>query len=405
MATINHKALSDNYANAIGARIGFRTAPLHGFRFGFAGLFTYNAFSSDLAELDPIAKRLPRNELELFDIQNPSNRSDLDRLDELYLEYRSEKLFAQAGRISFTSPLINPQDTRMKPYAAQGVQLQIPIQDQHNLTLAWLDHFSPRSTVEWVKAEESIGIYPTGVNPDGSPSEYEHHTNTKGVGIAGLKSTFGDKLQTEVWDYLIENVSNNLYGKANLALNEKVSVGLEGLYQSKVGTGGNEEEDKRYFAQENQWLIGSQLAYMPSSDIKLSLNYLHLGDGGRFLFPREWGREQFFVTQPRGRFEGSGKADVLNLRVLKKWSDNLSVEAGITKAWLPALENAALNKYRQPSYLGFVLDTQYAPKKPVLDGLSFRLLYVGRTSQNVPLPDMYYRTNFHQINFVTQITF
>ncbi|MDX5437600.1 MAG: DUF2490 domain-containing protein, partial [Pontibacter sp.] len=342
-----------------------------------------------LSERDPITNKLPGTELELFDIEDPTNGSDLDRLDELYIEYRSDKLFAQAGRISFTSPLINPQDTRMKPYAAQGVHVQVPVQDKHQLTLAWLDHFSPRSTVEWVKAEESIGIYPTGVNPDGSPSEYEHHTNTKGVGIVGLKSNFGDRLQTEVWDYLIENVSNNVYGKANLALNEKLSVGLEGLYQNKVGTGGNEKEDKRYFAQENQWLIGSQLAYMPSSDLKLSLNYLHIGDEGRFLFPREWGREQFFVTQPRGRFEGSGKADVLNLRVLKRWSDNLSVEAGITKAWLPALQNFRANKYGQPSYLGFVLDANYVPLKPILDGLSFRLLYVGRTSQNVPFEAMY----------------
>lgn len=44
MATWNHRELSDNYANAIGAEIAYKTAFFHGFRVGFAGLFTYNLF-------------------------------------------------------------------------------------------------------------------------------------------------------------------------------------------------------------------------------------------------------------------------------------------------------------------------------------------------------------------------
>ncbi|GAB3199606.1 hypothetical protein ABID22_002389 [Pontibacter aydingkolensis] len=406
IATINHKELTDNYANAIGAKIGFRTAPYHGVRLGFAGLFTYNAFSSDLSEADPIARRLPGTELELFDIEDPTNGADLDRLDELYLEYKSEGLFAQAGRISFTSPLINPQDTRMKPYAAQGIQVQVPIKENNRLTLAWLDHFSPRSTVEWFTAGESIGIYGSGVDPQGEPSEYEHHTKTAGVAIAGLQAKPHPRVQTEIWNYFIENISNNLYGKALVEVAPQVSVGVEGLYQNQLGNGGNKEEGKRYFPDQKQWLIGGRLAYEPK-DWSFSLNYLHTGNEGRFLFPREWGREQFFATLPRGRMEGTGNADLLALRVVKRWSDQLSVEGAVAKAWMPSVDDHRFNKYGQPSYVGLITDIHYTPQKPVLDGLSFRLLYVGRFSDTsgLALEDMYYKTNFHQINLVTQITF
>lgn len=49
----------------------------------------------------------------------------------------------------------------------------------------------------------------------------------------------------------------------------------------------------------------------------------------------------------------------------------------------------------------------YRPAKPVLEGLNFRLLYVGRASPgiDIPLKDLYYHTNFHNLNLVTQIKF
>ncbi|MHA6247221.1 porin [Pontibacter sp. CAU 1760] len=406
MATLNHRELSDNYANAIGARIGFRTAPLHGFRFGFAGLFTYNAFSSDLAERDAIAGKYPQQELELFDVQDPENHADLDRLDELYLEYSSGKVLARVGRISFTSPLINPQDTRMKPYAAQGAHLQLPLHEKSMLTLAWLGQFSPRSTVKWFSAAESIGIYAVGVDDRGQASGYAQHTHTEGVAIAGLQANPTDKLQAEVWNYWIDNVSDNLYARAVLEVAPQVKAGMEGLYQFRVGNGGNKAAELAYFPDQRQWLVGGRLAYEPAT-WHVSVNYLHTGDGGRFLFPREWGREQFFATLPRGRMEGSGKSDLVNIKVRKQWSKNLSLEGAVAKAWLPAPNAFRFNKYKNPSYYSFVTDLQYKPSKPVLDGLSFRLLYVNKLSpgSSLPLADMYYKTNFHNLNFVTQLTF
>ncbi|MBC5994370.1 porin [Pontibacter sp. SD6] len=406
MATWNHRSLSDNYANAIGAEIAYKTATFHGFRMGFAGLFTYNLFSSNINERDPISEKHPKLELELFDIEDPENKADLDRLDELYLEYSSDWLKAKAGRFSFTSPLMNPQDTRMKPYSFQGIQVQVPLQQKGILTLAWFDHFSPRSTVEWFKAGEAIGIFSLGIDANGDPSGYPHHTQTRGVAVAGLQFKQSTRLSTDFWNYWIENVSNNSYGHAVLEVAPRVKVGVEGLYQFRVGNGGNPETKLAYFPDQQQWLAGGMLAYEPVN-WHLSLNYLHTAGEGRFLFPREWGREQFFATLSRGRMEGTGKSDMVVAKVRKQWSGRFSSEAAVAKAWLPGAQDYRYNKYGATSYLGWVADLNYKPANPVLNGLSFRLLYIGRVSpgSDMPLKDMYYNTNFHNINFVTQLTF
>jgi hypothetical protein len=406
MATFNHGSLSDNYANAIGAEIAYKTASLHGFRFGFAGLFTYNLFSSDIWERDFIAEKHPKMELELFDIQDPHNKADLDRLDELYLEYNSARLRAKVGRFGFTSPLMNPQDTRMKPYSFQGIKVQVPLQEKGLFTLAWFDRFSPRSTVEWYRAGETIGIFSPGVDEWGNPSGYPHHTQTKGVAVSGLQLNPNKRLSAEAWNYWIENVSNNSYGRAVVEVTPQVKAGIEGLHQFQVGNGGNPESTQVYFPDQKQWLAGGMLAYEPKN-LHLSLNYLHINGDGRFLFPREWGREQFFATISRGRLGGLGKSDLLVAKARKKWAGNFTSEVALAKSWLPAPDDYRYNKYGAMSYWGWVADLNYTPTKPVLDGLSFRLLYVGRASpkMDIPLKDMYYNTNFHNINFVTQLTF
>lgn len=406
MATLNRGSLSDNYANAIGAEIGYRTASFHGFSLGFAGLFTYNLFSSDISEPDPISLKHPKLELELFDVEDPENKADLDRLDELYLEYSGKHLLAKVGRFGFHSPLMNPQDTRMKPYSFQGGMLQLALPRKSRLTLAWFDHFSPRSTVAWFKADEAIGIFSQGNGLDGAAASYAHHTATKGVAVAGLQLAPHRRLQTEIWHYWIENISHNSYGRAVLALTPRLKAGIEGLYQFKAGQGGNASPALAYFPHEQQWLAGGMLAY-DAHGWQLSLNYLHAGKEGRFLFPREWGREQFFATLPRGRIEGLGKARIITGKVRRQWSGSFSSELALSRAWLPPITAYAYNKYGASAYWGWVADIHYHPLKPVLNGLSFRLLYVGRQSpdREIPLEDMYYNTNFHNLNFVTQITF
>ncbi|WP_234462352.1 porin [Adhaeribacter terrigena] len=406
MATYNQGELSDHYANAIGARLGFHSAPYKGFRFGLAGLFTYNAFSSDLAEPDYKSGKLPRYELELFDIEEAENKADLDRLDELYLEYHTKHIKATIGRFSFTSPLINPQDGRMKPYSVQGISLEIPVKQNGRFSLAWLDHFSPRSTVSWYQAGESIGIYPVGVDENGRQTGYKSQVQTTGIAVAGFQWQKTGLLKSETWNYWIENVSNTTYTKLILEVKPKFRLGAEGLFQTQVGNGGNLEPALAYFPDQQQWLAGGKIAFEPSN-WHFSANYLHLGAEGRFLFPREFGREQFFVTTPRGRLEGLGNSDALAVKARKDIIPKLSAEAAITKTWLPAYHDFQFNKYGATSYWNGLIDLNYKPEFEPLNGLSFRLLYIARLSPDtkLPLEKRFYNTNFHHFNFVTQLTF
>ncbi|EMR03324.1 OprD family outer membrane porin [Cesiribacter andamanensis] len=406
MASWNYRQLSDNYANALGAGLAYQTAAYKGLRLGIGGLFTYRLFSSGMSERDPITGKYPRLELELFDLEDPENGTDLDRLDELYLEYRYRHLLVRGGRFSFSSPLMNPQDTRMKPYSFQGIALEAPLGKKAALHLAWFDHVSPRSAVSWFSTAESIGLYAAGVDVAGNPSAYRHQTRSRGVAVAGLQSKLLKGLEADVWNYWIENIANTTYGRSQWPLHSQVSLGLEGLYQFRVGTGGNPESSLAYFPDQQQWLGGSRLAYTPGS-WELSLNYLHIGRGGRFLFPREWGREQFFATLPRGRMEGLGKANLLVAKVKYTLSEHFLLELALARGWTPATEEYRFNKYGTVSYWSWVSDLRYQPANPALKGLSFRLLYIGRISPTdaLAVEEMYYRTNFHNLNLITQISF
>lgn len=105
--------------------------------------------------------------------------------------------------------------------------------------------------------------------------------------------------------------------------------------------------------------------------------------------------------------EGLGDADLLVAKSKRMVSDKLTVELSLARGWDPPVERYRYNKYGAVSYWSWVSDLHYQPSNPVLKGLSFRLLYIGKVSPNedMPLKDMYYKTNFHNLNFVTQITF
>lgn len=297
MATRNHRQLSDNYANAIGAELGYRTAAFRRFRFGFAGLFTYNLFSSGMDERDPTTGKYPKLELELFDIEDPENKADLDRLDELYLEYSSRHLEARVGRFSFASPLMNPQDTRMKPYSFQGIEFRVLLGQKIGLNLAWFDHFSPRSTVSWFSAAESIGLYSAGTDAAGNPSAYPHHISTRGVAVAGLLLSPLKGVKAEVWNYWIENISNTAYGRSQWQLLPTVSVGVEGLYQLQAGNGGSPESAQAFSRISNS---GWQEVWWPMSQKNGSYRstICILETGAAFYFPESGGGSSFLPHSP-----------------------------------------------------------------------------------------------------------
>lgn len=403
--TTNNKALSNHYANAIGFELNYETARVKGFSLGIAGLFTFNTFSSKLADLDLITNKAARLETELFDIEDPTNKSDLDRLDELFLNYEAEKFEVLFGRFTFDSPLINPQDSRMKPYSSQGINANVFINKTATLKLAAFNNFSPRGTIKWYNIDDVMGIYANGVNSDGTPAQYRGETNSKVVLATGLQKDFGKLAKINFWNYLIDNVSNTAYIKAELNLNKNLVLGFEAQQQNQVGNGGNAISSLAYFNQDKSFLYGSKVEYHKKG-LALSLNYLKITDDGKFLFPREFGREQFFVTVSRGRLEGLSNASLLMLKSKLSLDKQWDLELDLGKAWLPAFNNYENNKYGASSYHNAVANVVYTPKSKTLEGLNFKLLYVTKISaDDIPLAHQYYNVNFHNINFITQFKF
>ena len=112
------------------------------------------------------------------------------------------------------------------------------------------------------------------------------------------------------------------------------------------------------------------------------LNYNRITADGKFLFPREWGRDPFFTFMPRERNEGFGDVHAITTRVKYSPKDSplfLSLAAGYFN--LPDIvEQSELNKYAVPSYFQGNFDLKYKHQK-WLKGLESHLLLVTKIAE------------------------
>ncbi len=114
MATNNKSPLSDYYANALGASIKYETLPIKGFSVAIAASDVVNAGSGNLSKVDSVTGKPNRYEAGLFDLNNLQQKH-IPRIEELYVQYQFAKGITKLGRQRINTPLINPQDGRMRP--------------------------------------------------------------------------------------------------------------------------------------------------------------------------------------------------------------------------------------------------------------------------------------------------
>ncbi|WP_373399401.1 hypothetical protein V8V91_06675 [Algoriphagus halophilus] len=76
------------------------------------------------------------------------------------------------------------------------------------------------------------------------------------------------------------------------------------MFQAAIGDGGNPDPAKAYILPGEKSSAFGMRAGLSWSHSKWTLNYLGFSDQGRFLFPREWGRESSLQV-----FQGSGSKD------------------------------------------------------------------------------------------------
>lgn len=355
MSTINDGALSDYYGWGWGGGLDYKSAEFKGFSFQMSGFAIFDIASSNFEHVDPMTSNTSRYELALFDMNEPDNRVDLDRLELMYLKYHYKNSIIKFGRQIINTPLLNEQDNRMRPNLFSGLYLETQPVKNLKWRNAIIAGVSPRGTVDWYSMEGSMGVYSFGRHTDGSPSNYKGNTKSAGLIISGLDYVYKNG-EAYLWYYHAENIFNLAFFQNDYSIilkdtAQQIVSGIQGFFQQRSGNGGNIEPVSSYFLKNaHVWSVGARLGYQFKRH-QVSSNYLYISDGGRFLFPREWGREQFYVSLPRERFEGMGNVNALNVRYDfedSKTGWRAMLGAGISN--LPGHQNYELNKYGVPSF-------------------------------------------------------
>jgi hypothetical protein len=385
MATFNEAQLKDYGAWGTGLAISYESPSFKGFQLGAGGSFVSNIISSDLVTASPLSGSSSRYEKGLFNITNPSQKG-IPRQELLYIRYTHRESKITIGKQSINTPFINPQDGRIRPGFEEGIWMELHELKHLSIQTGWLWKMAPRSTANWYGIGRSIGLYSTGVDETGNRSAYGGNTNSHGIGITGLQYTL-PKWNLQLWNYYTENIMNTSFFQADHRIDLKngrsLAGGLQATLQYSSGNGGNRDELKRYFPKsEKAFVISSRFGYK-TKRWETFLNYTRITGDGRFLMPREWGREPFYTFMLRERNEGFGNvhAVVLNTGfqpVGKKWK----AEVAAGNFFLPPVTEYRLNKYEMPAYyqLNGLLTYSFSNK---LDGLvlQFLIVYKGNSGK------------------------
>ena len=382
MATDNKAGLTDYYANAAGGGIRYETAGFHGFQFAVSGFYTFNIGSSDFTKTDSTTGQYNRYEIALFDVNDANNKKDIDRLEEFYLKYQHKKVSVIVGRQLLNTPFINLQDGRMRPTGVEGIWMEYNDAKKIKTEGGLLYAVSPRGTTKWYDIGESLGVYPSGVNVDGTKSMYNNNINSKIVALLGINIKAGKNLQLQAWDIYTDNLFNTAMLQADLLLPQKNNssffAAAQLLKQDAISNGGNGDAARTYFEKGGKSISFGTKAGWKNKTWETSINYNRITSHGRYLMPREWGREPFFTFLPRERNEGLGDVHAIMGKVnyyFPKARVKTSLAAGYYK--LPDVKNYRLNKYGLPSYTQANADIRYS-FAGILKGLEAQLLVVWK---------------------------
>lgn len=405
MFTDNQAGLSDYNGLGIGAGISYRTPKFKGFSAGMSGYFISNVLSSDFTQVDEVTQNPNRYELGLFDVTNPSNKYELTRLEELWLRFDTKKSSVRIGKYVPQNLFINGQDGRMRPTMVQGLQVKTTF-GKNEVEVQLINKIAPRSTVKWYSVAESFGIYPEGRNPDGTPSAYFQQTKTPGIAIAELTNKSIKNTSVLAGSITVPNVFQTYYFNPEFS-NKKLFAGIMIVGQHPLGNGGNDLAANKYANTADKSLIVSGQIGKKIQKYSIDFNFTTIRSAGRFLMPREWGREPFYTFMPRERNEGAGNVNAISVNGKVSVSPQFKILTAYGKFYLPDAANAAQNKYALPSYNQFNMMLNYSFKNN-LNGLIIRGLYVRKDlmDKNIENPKFIFnKTNLSLYNLILDFSF
>lgn len=412
MTTTNHGDFPDYYALGVGGGLGYYSPVVKGFQLGMSGFIIYNLASSSLAPAPPYSNRY---EVGLFDITNPDNHEDLDRLEDLYLRYyfkANQESFIQMGKFHLKTPLINLQDGRMRPNLQEGIWSEWKEWNSVTLKGGWLWRTSPRSTIHWYNIGESL-VYPNGRATNGNKATYTGQVQSNGIAIANLGWKPTKQVDYQFWNYYVDHLFNMSLNKIEYRKKSGPKtwmVGLQYFWQRSLFQDTLDIEKQYINKQETSHTLSARVSVLTNRHEEWSVNYTRITQHGRFLFPREWGIEPFYTFMQRERNEGAGDVHatmVQHKRYLDKNSHWELIAAG-GMYWMPSVEDARLNKYSMPSYYQLNARSRYR-FQGLLTGLNLEVLYVYKGSLVPELeaqPAFYHnKIDMHHISVVVDYYF
>ena len=410
MATLNHRNLRDYYTNATGGAVSYQTAYLKGFALGVKGIFSYNTFGNNLTQRDNVLNQVAKWELELFDVNRPEVKNDLDRLEELFVQYKRQHFQIALGKIDINeSPLLLRRDGRMNHFVYQGVWSSYE-KKSTKIKAGIISGVSPRGMTEWFNFNEAIGLNSNGFTYDGQPAAYHEKANTLGMLVVSAQKKVGSKLTSKLHSYTLHNIMQTTWAE-NEWQNNEWFLGAQLVNQVALPKQKELTNAFRYKQSNGStWALAVKLQKKVNRlHQKISVAYLRVGKQGRFLYPKELSRENFYVSQPRSWIDGFGDLHVYQIGTEYNMHKNKDITASFYTAYFDTPNAAAYthNKYGVNAYWQNTLSIDYHFHR-FLEGLECTLLLVNRSSpfdKSLTESENFYRNNFNHINFIINLNF
>jgi hypothetical protein len=376
-SSYRNKSLRADYALGVTSSVGGKLTFGKEWEFQAGYRVFGNVFSSPFWKPDPITGQPNRYEAGLFNLLNPEDRI-FGRLELFAIGYSNSNFGLKLGRMGIQTDWVNAQDGRLSPTVVEGVHAW------YKLTPSWkvmgwgISRMNIRGSKDWLPVGENLGIFPQGRSVLGKPATYFGNTASSWLGIWELEGKIGKETKFRFSQTYAANLFVTYW--ATLERSRKTSSGLwstgiqSGL-QHGLGEGGNGDPQQQYKDPKDLNVAVSAKLNWKKGPWEAQLSATQVGGKGRWLSPREWGKDAWYTFIPRERNEGfetvSAAVGYISYR-FEEAGMQVYTFAGVHQ--LPPLQNAAANKYNFPSYRQHNFGIKHNPKRA--KNLDFHLILV-----------------------------
>ena len=162
--------------------------------------------------------------------------------------------------------------------------------------------------------------------------------------------------------------------------------------------------ESRYVQPNENGQVASFMLKYKNGHSQIKAAYSKAFETGRYLFPKELGRDQFYTSMPRSRMEGLGEIDVFAIGYQHNWK-HLFLNIDATTTHGAVINDYVLNKYNIDD--NYQINTRlHYEFSNFLKGLHVELLYVWKQNKNEHNTQLVaQRSDYNQINLITNFNF